>query len=131
MKKLLVTIFALIYLGTSSGAIMHLHFCMGKLAETSFSNESSKNCSKCGMKKTQKKAGCCKDQTKFVKNNSDQKAGSSLIEFNNFESALEPIHSLTFSAPVCTINPRTAYSSHAPPGASAPAIYLRVCSFLI
>ena len=55
MKKLLVTILALIYLGSSTGAMMHLHYCMGKLAETSFSKKNNATCNKCGMKTTQKK----------------------------------------------------------------------------
>ncbi|MEQ1623724.1 MAG: hypothetical protein ABL870_03480 [Sediminibacterium sp.] len=131
MKKLLVTILALIYLGSSTGAMMHLHYCMGKLAETSFSKKTNATCNKCGMKTTQKKNGCCKDESKFVKNEQDQKASLTHFEFQQEAIALLP-------ASICMVPEAKfgnqlliAYASNAPPDLHAPPVYLRVCSFLI
>ncbi len=71
MKKFLVAILALLYMSTSVGATVHMHYCMGKLANWGLGHQESKQCSKCGMTETGK--GCCKDENKFIKNTSDQK----------------------------------------------------------
>lgn len=131
MKKLLVTILALIYLGSSTGAVMHLHYCMGKLAETSFSKNTNPTCGKCGMKTSQKKTGCCKDETKFVKNEQDQKASLSQFEFQQLAIAFQPVAFFHLSTPVLSNQLLIAYAPNAPPDLHAPAVYLRVCSFLI
>ncbi len=44
MKKVLTTILAFVYLSTSMGATIHLHYCMGKLASWSLIDHESKNC---------------------------------------------------------------------------------------
>ena len=84
MKKLLTTILAFLYLSTSMGATIHLHYCMGKLASWGLINHESKNCAKCGMvKKTaasqsvEAKMNCCKDEHKQIKTDKDQKLSSS------------------------------------------------------
>ncbi len=51
MKKVLTTILAFVYLSTSMGATIHLHYCMGKLASWGLIDHESKNCTKCGMVK--------------------------------------------------------------------------------
>lgn len=131
MKKLLVTILALIYLGSSTGAVMHLHYCMGKLAETSFSKNTNPTCGKCGMKTSQKKTGCCKDETKLVKNEQDQKASLSQFEFQQLAIAVQPVAFFHLSTPVLSNQLLITNAPNAPPDLHAPAVYLRVCSFLI
>jgi hypothetical protein len=131
VKKLLVTILALVYLGSSTGAVMHLHYCMGKLAETSFSKKVNDTCSKCGMKTTQKKNGCCKDESKFVKNEQNQKASLCQFEFQQQSVALTPSPFFILSSPRLGHQFLMTYASNAPPDLHAPAVYLRVCSFLI
>ena len=131
MKKLLVTILAIVYLGTSSGVVLHMHYCMGQLAELGFSVKSSKVCSKCGMLQSTKKKGCCKDESSFVKNTSDQK-----LDLNSFQLlqsfAIETMHPLMETpAPMFQEIALLLPISHAPPDAGGPAVYIRVCSFLI
>ncbi len=111
--------------------MMHLHYCMGKLAETSFSKESKKTCGKCGMKTSQKKSGCCKDQSKFVKNHTDQKVGFSYFEFTQTDCQLENTPSYIAPGHVFSNQVQETYAPHAPPNQHAPPVYLRVCSFLI
>ena len=84
MKKLLATILAFVYLSTSMGATIHLHYCMGKLASWGLINHESKNCGQCGMiKKTPAsqsmtaKMDCCRDEHKQIKTDNDQKLFSS------------------------------------------------------
>ena len=53
MKKFLTSILAFLYLSTSMGATIHLHYCMGKLASWGLIDHERKNCAQCGMiKKT-------------------------------------------------------------------------------
>ena len=69
-------------MSASLGATLHLHYCMGKLADWRFSHSRSEKCSKCGMAKTKEKDnGCCKDEQKFFKNDTDQKATEPGIHF--------------------------------------------------
>ena len=69
MKKLVVAIVALLYISTSTGAPLYMHYCMGKLADWGFGDNNSKTCGKCGMEKSeQKENGCCKDEHTFLKN---------------------------------------------------------------
>jgi len=47
---------------------------MGKMTGWGLIANTSDKCGKCGMQKSLKKDGhCCKDEIKFVKNNTDQK----------------------------------------------------------
>ena len=122
MKKVLATILAFVYLSTSMGAVIHLHYCMGKLASWGLIDHESKNCARCGMlKKTSTDHGisagmnCCKDEHKQIKTDKDQKLSSSeSFQYNFFsQSALLNVPALpgirTFS--VCIAHPNT----NAPP----------------
>jgi hypothetical protein len=131
MKKLLITILAIVYLGTSSGVVLHMHYCMGKLAELGFSAKTSSICSKCGMPQSTKKKGCCKDESSFVKNTSDQKLDLNGFQFlQNF--AIEEIHNLMETpTPLVKEIALILPISHAPPDPGGPAVYIRICSFLI
>ena len=64
MKKLLVAILAIIYLGVSSGIAMNIHYCMGKLSSVDLIHNNEK-CAKCGMKTG--KNSCCNEKFKIVK----------------------------------------------------------------
>ncbi len=87
MKKIIVAILALLYITTSTGATIHMHYCMGELADWGIGLNDSKTCGKCGMDKSDEKDnGCCNDEQKQVKLETDhQKAG--LIGFINFLAA--------------------------------------------
>ncbi len=65
MKKFLVSLLAVLYLGMSSGIAMELHYCMGRLAGIEWFSSDNDRCGRCGMK--EKKGGCCSDEYKFVK----------------------------------------------------------------
>ena len=54
MKKFITAILAVLYLGTSSGATIHMHYCMGKLADWGLGHQNSKTCGNCGMEKPDK-----------------------------------------------------------------------------
>ena len=132
MKKLLVAIFALLYLGTSIGATVQMHYCMGNLADWGIGDKESKSCNKCGMQKTAKKSHhCCNDKQHFVKITTDQ---------NAFETAFQAAHSIAIAMPVSFFEilsidllsvTEANTISHAPPRLNGLAVYIRNCVFLI
>ena len=92
MKKLLIAIVALLYIGSSTGATVHLHYCMGKLADWGIGHDKSENCSQCGMEKTDKKDnGCCKDEHKFIKNITDQKIAESGLQLSQLMAVTQQV----------------------------------------
>ena len=130
MRKLIVAILALLYISASAGATLHLHYCMGLLADWGLQHNESKKCSKCGMEE-KKDNRCCKHEQKFFKNDTDQKTT---------ESAFQQLPSISISIPPSfvemafnnfhskkSVNP----ISHAPPRSNNIAVYIRNCVFLI
>jgi len=125
MKKILVSILAIFYLTSSVGATVHLHYCMDKFIEWSLLKVDGDKCDKCGMEKD---GGCCKDEQKLVKNNTDQKISESTIQLipvtacDNFINLPEFYYfsSLAEKRPI----------SHAPPIGGSET-YLRNCVFRI
>lgn len=132
MKQFLVTILAFLYLATSTGATVHMHYCMGKLVNYGLLEGKNDRCGKCGMKKTPiKKKGCCNDEQKQIKLANDQKTA---------ESAIQLMQSVAVDLPVSFMEiPSNHFSSiaeanpisHAPPPDTGVAVYIRNCSFLI
>lgn len=131
MKKLLITILAIVYLSASSGVVMHMHYCMGKLAESGFSAMSNEICANCGMKQSTKKKGCCKDESSFIKNTSDQKLGTNGFQFLQQFAVETNNHSWEIVSPLITAVSLLIPTSHAPPDQGGPAVFIRDCSFLI
>ncbi len=132
MKKILVPILAFFYLATSTGATVHMHYCMGKLANSSLMHDDDATCSKCGMKKDNEKSnGCCKDEQKFIKNDKDQKNATSIVfEFNlgiqDCTNTAIPLVNIA-SQPLIEEYP----VSNAPPRTGKTAIYIQKRTFLI
>lgn len=86
MKKFIVTILAVLYLGVSSGATVHFHYCMGRLVEWGLISKSSEKCSKCGMKAGSTK-NCCKKEKQQIKISEVQKeASQSNFLFKSFST---------------------------------------------
>lgn len=59
---------------TTTGAVIHIHYCMGKVSSWSFEKKTSDNCNSCGMPiDNAKENSCCKDEIQYYKFNSEQK----------------------------------------------------------
>lgn len=140
MKKFLVAILAFLYLGTSVGATVHMHYCMDKLVAWGLGKEKNKkqSCTYCGMSKStsdkhcgKESKGCCKDEQKQVKLDNDQKISEATIyiaqllvetvtsAFSNY--SFEYVSSLTEKFPVV----------NAPPRAWNVSLFVRNCVFRI
>ena len=129
MKRFIATLLAVIYLSVSSGMVMNMHYCMGKLSSVKLAVLPKATCA-CG-KKMEKKKGCCKTETKIVKvEDAQQKSVIAAVSFP-----------LALAAPVAELNLLQAsfYNNsaelnptvHAPPLLSGQDTYLRNCVFRI
>jgi hypothetical protein len=132
MKKLIVAIVALLYISTSTGATLYIHYCMGKQAGWGFGDNKSKACGGCGMDKTDEKDnGCCRDEHKFLKNDSDQKITAVGFQMIQLMAVALPVSSIEmYSTDFVSVTEENPVS-HAPPRTSGVAVYIRNCVFLI
>ncbi len=103
MKKLFALILAIIYLTASSGVVLNVHYCMGKLSSVSVQNLKGDLC-KCGMKA--EKGTCCHSELKVVKLNNVHKETVANFSFN--------IPAAVISNPVSLIDISKTYSSDIP-----------------
>ena len=127
MKKFFIAILAFLYLSTSAGATVHLHFCMDKLVDWKlWSNKTKEDkCSNCGMEKMEAKDnGCCKDEHKQIKLENEHRAAdgyqasqllSVIIQVGIFQLLLIDLPSVTEENP----------TSHDPPRSRGLAAYIR------
>ena len=133
MKKLFFFTLAVLYISSSCEASVYLHYCMGKPVSLSFSPGKSGNCHRCGMKKSAKGMGCCKDEQKIIKTDKSQKITdlvSSDTQQKKFVTLLTAFYA--FSAGTCQPSAIFSYPSHGPPPGEAPvSLYLLNCLFLI
>lgn len=133
MKKLITTILAIVYLGTFTGATVHIHYCMDKLADWGWNQEEqNETCGNCGMEKSSNEDnGCCKDEHKFIKNDFDHKTVQSSFQFIQVLAtasltSYDAIPATQFAS-VTEENPL----SNAPPRSHKVAVYISKRTFLI
>lgn len=77
MKKFLVTILAFVYLATTTGATIHMHYCMGKIYSVDLLKKDK--CTKCGMEASE---GCCNDELKVLKLKDNHQPAGNAITFD-------------------------------------------------
>jgi hypothetical protein len=63
LKKAITLFVAVAYLMLTSGIVVDLHYCMGKLSAIDFRHNTGKACDRCGMQGND----CCRDELKVVK----------------------------------------------------------------
>lgn len=132
MKKLLAISFALLYLVSSAGATINLHFCMGELADWTVGKEESKICGGCGMEKAQESDnGCCRDEQQFIKNSSDQKAIDISFQLLTWQQEAPAVMPFPYTFPKMAADATEFPLNHAPPRSGRVASYIRFCSILI
>jgi len=91
MKKIIIGILSLIYLTVTSGVVISMHYCMGKIADVEYAYRTNNKCDKCGM---ENKQGCCHTEYKIVKLSDDQQQVKASSGFNQ---QLTPVIHYTFS----------------------------------
>ena len=131
MKKFIIAIVAILYLGTSSGATIHLHYCMDKLIGWGLWSKHGDYCSKCGMNKAKKLSkGCCKDEQKHVKLAGDQKLAESVqLFYTSLAASTVPFFELSEVYVPSVIEQKPL--AHAPPRNAGLTLYIQHCIFRI
>ncbi|MGZ8558339.1 MAG: HYC_CC_PP family protein [Chitinophagaceae bacterium] len=140
MKKFLVAISALIYLTTSVGATVHMHYCMDKLVTWSFGIEKviNKSWFYYGMEKStndkhcgKESKGCCKDEHKQVKLEKDHKISQASFRLSPISGrAITPAffdYFFKYVSPLTEENPVT----NAPPRTQNVSLFVLNCVFRI
>lgn len=125
MKRIITAIAALLYISTSMGATVHLHYCMGKLADWGLGYNHSKVCGECGMDENDVNSdGCCKDEHTFIKNDNDQKIVESSFPVLKIGGiATLPVYIEIPSVDISSLTEKNPLSN-APPRQSGVAVYL-------
>lgn len=133
MKKFAVAILAVLYMSTSLGATIHLHYCMGKFFSWSLQQSNGSKCSRCGMEKKDKEVnkGCCKDEYKLLKIVKDQRlTGNNLLldqPISEFKQDFFPDYSFSFRNSLMEEYPKISD----PPGSQNLSLLIFNCTFLI
>lgn len=135
MKQFLVFILAFIYLGSSAGATVHLHYCKGELVDIQVGEKEKKSCSGCkSEKKTTKpcKKNCCKDVHKMMKVEKEhQQAADAHFKFvQPFYHAL-PVSFFELPAVFVSGREHLLPDRHAPPLFNSVELYLLHCHFRV
>lgn len=130
MKKILITLMAVIYLGVSSGATVHFHYCMGQLINWGLAHKSKSTCDNCGMEKGDSEE-CCKDEQQQLKVDKAQKTTEQNLQLKQYPAIaanyLISQYNLSHSSTVSEKLPL----SNAPPLTVKTSTFLLNCSFRI
>lgn len=131
MRKLFISLLAVMYMAAATGASINIHYCMDRMIGAEWGNSSGDDCGKCGMEKSATKDNCCKEEQKLVKIELDQKTAeasiqlvkiaATAIQLNHAELPQVRISSITEQAP----------TSNAPPKGAPIALYKRNCTYRI
>lgn len=120
MKKAFIAILAIIYLGITSGVVINLHYCMGKVASVEYGFVEDKPCSICGM---ESKHGCCHDEYKIVK--LDDSHQLSKANYGFFKSLVIVPRQQSLTASVLLLQDRHDFAPHhSPPDPDDKPLYL-------
>ncbi|MBP6687505.1 MAG: hypothetical protein KA160_06570 [Lacibacter sp.] len=130
-RKIFISIIAVFYISATSGMVMNVHYCMGKISSISLGQEKDHtdgSCDKCGMLKTENH--CCKDEVAEVKLNDVHQISSFAFELAGI-SAAQPVRMTVLNDPEqgVTAPPAAVYVS--PPPKTLNKVYLNVRTFLI
>lgn len=133
MKRYIAFIIAFIFLFSSTGASIHLHYCMGRLAQSSiWGKKDSDRCSKCGMTKKESQKGCCNDDVKLIKLKNEQKDSTeivfSVLKFK-WLATIAPFPVIAIARSFRILD--RCLRDHAPPLLTSPLLFKRYGVFLI
>lgn len=127
MKKAAIAILALLYIATTSGVVVNVHYCMGAVASVTYGHKSPDSCGKCGMKE---RAGCCHSELKVVKLDD---VHQQTVKTQQTAIAVAELPVAFFQAAVETYDSRADFgiSYHSPPDPRVNAVYLHTSVFRI
>jgi hypothetical protein len=123
MKKGILSILAVLYLSVTCGVVINFHYCMDRLASTSFFGTEKKKCGQCGMDIHQSN-GCCRDEVLVIKMNNDQDSHAIAFE-NTVPATLQFTPSVFIVASFQHTEVQRHFHNHSPPLLSGQDIYLQ------
>ncbi|MCY7422754.1 MAG: hypothetical protein LH478_13545 [Chitinophagaceae bacterium] len=127
MKKFFASILAVLYFTASSGTVLNLHYCMGKLSSVEVDNLSVKSCM-CGPQEP--KSACCGDEIKVLKVSNVHQASVGDFSMDVQTTALPTAVSLMDVSKLTGEQISKPYA-HAPPDIPVPSANILHCVFLI
>jgi len=127
MKRFIVSIIAVLYFTVSSGMVVSMHYCMGKLKTTKVQLTNTKTCC---CKKTESKKSCCKTQQHFVKLDDNHQASYADYKIEVPTAFIASTYFLAQQDNGITKNQHTS-TIHAPPLSKEQSVYLLNCVFRI
>lgn len=127
VKKATVAILALLYIITTSGVVVNVHYCMGAVSSVTYSHNEDERCGKCGMKA---KTGCCHSELKVVKLDDVHQQTVKAKEATDFVAALPLVY---FQAADANYSSRRDFniSYHSPPDPRVNEVYLHTSTLRI
>lgn len=128
MRKVLTAILALVYFAVSSGVVMEVHYCMGKVAGAELFMGDNDHCGKCGMK--EKKGGCCQDEFKVYKLEDAHKNVTNNLQFGT-EAAMVPQVFAAYEPVLPLETVSTELKNYTPPPDTGPSLCIMNCVFRI
>ena len=132
MRRFLSVILTILYLSTSSGAVVHTHYCMGEIAEWGLGHSESEFCSKCGMKTSDTKGNdCCKDVFQILEHDASQKVSGSDLQPIQVMVPILPLMYLPAPQLVLPSSIEESAYSNAPIRPQSVEVYIRNCVFRI
>jgi hypothetical protein len=122
VKRIPVTILTVIYFAISSGVVVNMHYCMGRLSSVNMQSWPASTCA-CG-KKTESKKKCCKTELKVVKLEDAQKASYADFAIHTPVTPLVTEFNLLLASSYDVLH-IIVPSEHSPPLLSEQDTYLR------
>ncbi len=124
MKKFLAILLIGLYITTTSGVVLSIHYCMGEVSGVAIGHTQSNNCATCGMDNQ----GCCHDDFKVVKVSDNHQAPLMADDLQKFfVPAPEPVTHHFSYLPLRSGSYH--YQAHAPP--SPGSLNILYCVFRI
>lgn len=130
MKKFIVTFLAIFYIGASSGATVHVHYCMGKLIDWGLSDSEANDCSNCGMEKS-KSEDCCKDEHHKLTLKDSPKPSPVVYEFNSPGIGIPSVVAFSYAPLAVEIVVEKQVLTESALRTQATPAFIRNCNFRI
>jgi len=131
MKRTLITILACFYLGVSSGATVHFHYCMGQLVKWGFAQPEKSLCDFCKTPVKSCGKSCCKDDQKQAKVDQSQKVSTAVYQFKQLGTIKLTTNPWNFTYVAVPIKTHKAALCNAPPLIEDIPVFIRNCTYRI
>lgn len=126
MKRFLVGILTIIFFAVSSGVVVSMHYCMGKMRSAQLQLMAKRTC---GCKKEADDKGCCKTKHQFIKLTDNYKA--SVISFQIDAPTVDLTPTLYSLHEDELLQNTIVFNNHSPPLKKGQPTYLLNCVFRI